>query len=684
MTLTRKILRGNYTAWIVLGFSLLLSGVIWYWAEQLMLQRASDRFTFQCQEIKDNILDRMNNYQTVLRGGVGLFRASASVEHDEWKSYVDGLALKTYFPGIQGLGYTQIIRPAELARHETAMKAVISPGYRVRPDGDRQVYTSILYLEPLDWRNQRAIGYDMFSEPVRRAAMERARDSGVAALSGKVLLVQETKQDVQNGVLMYQPVYRNGAAATTVEERRAALQGYVYSPFRMNDLMQGLLRNSLTNVDFHLYDTSVPSAKTLLYAYQSDDDHFAYPATTALFDRTLMLNINGRIWTLYIHTLPGYIPANERNLPLLFGAAGLGFSLLLFFYIRTLSLRYRQTLQLAHEMTSDLRNSEARASALIEYAPDTIIVIDQTGLIQACNPAGEQLSGWRAEELIGKNVNLLIPSPHHEAHDGYLAHYLATGQTHIIGEGRDVEMRHKDGRLIPIHLRVGVQRMKDGQYRFIGFLRDLTERIKADALIKDRQLLFRSVIDASVDGFWIADQTGRLLEVNDGYCQHSGYSRDELLCMNIRDIEVTESSADTEQRMARICQNGYELFETMHRAKDGHCWPVEVSVSYTDKTREPRLLAFLRDITDRKKQQEQLNNNNIELEKLVEVRTEALMRHAEELRTQYEFLENSNRIMVGRELDMIRLKQQVNQLAEQLGESARYDLSFLDGSSVKR
>jgi hypothetical protein len=231
---------------------------------------------------------------------------------------------------------------------------------------------------------------------------------------------------------------------------------------------------------------------------------------------------------------------------------------------------------------------------------------------------------------------------------------------------------------------VGVQRMKDGQYRFIGFLRDLTERIKADALIKDRQLLFRSVIDASVDGFWIADKTGRLLEVNDGYCQHSGYSRDELLCMNIRDIEATESSADTEQRMARICQNGYELFETMHRAKDGHCWPVEVSVSYTDKTREPRLLAFLRDITDRKKQQEQLNNNNIELEKLVEVRTEALMRHAEELRTQYEFLENSNRIMVGRELDMIRLKQQVNQLAEQLGESARYDLSFLDESSVKR
>jgi len=677
-----KIFLSAITTWLILAFSLLFSGLVWYWTDQLVLQRANDRFAFQSQEIKQNIIDRMDDYQSILRGGVALFKASKSVEHHEWKSYVEGLNIQKYFPGIQGLGFAQVITPGALARHEALIRSQGVADYRGTTLDRRPLNTAIIYLEPLDWRNQRAIGYDMFSEPVRREAMERARDTGDASLSGKVTLVQETNHNVQNGFLIYQPVYRQGASVTSVEERRAALEGYVYSPFRIDDLMQGLLRSSLTYVDFHLYDTAKPSPASLLYAYKSKEDHFAYPATTALYDKTLELDIDGRVWTLYVHTLPGYIPAAEANLPIALGTVSVAFSILLFFYLRSLSHQYQQSLQLTNKIASELHNSEEGAHALLEYAPDTVIVIDESGIIQTCNPAGEQLSGWQADEIIGKNVNSLIPSPHREAHDSYLARYLESGEGHIIGIGRDVELLHKDGTLIPVNLRIGVQRMSNGQCRFIGFLRDLTERVKIDKALKDRDLLFTSMINASTDGLLIADQTGKLLEANDAYCKYSGYSHEALLKMNIRDLESIESSDKVSLHMEIVNGKGSDLFEANHRAQDGHLLDFEVSMTYTNQTEQPRYLSFYRDITDRKRYQDNLSNQNLKLEALVDARTTELQQQAAELRTQYAFLEKANRIMVGRELDMIALKQQVNELAVQLGEPARYNLSFLDKTDI--
>src|SRR6516165_7000697 len=97
-----------------------------------------------------------------------------------------------------------------------------------------------------------------------------------------------------------------------------------------------------------------------------------------------------------------------------------------------------------------LAASEGRVRALLEAAVDAIISIDERGIIQLVNHAAERMFGYSAEELIGKNVSLLMPSPYREEHDGYLARYLATGEKHIIGIGREVQGRCKDGRVFPI------------------------------------------------------------------------------------------------------------------------------------------------------------------------------------------------------------------------------------------
>jgi len=142
--------------------------------------------------------------------------ASDSVTRHEWKLYIEHTLLEKTLPGIEGVGFCMIINKENLQTHIQKVREEGFHEYKITPEGDRDIYTSILYIEPFSGRNLRAFGYDMFSEPVRRKAMEQARDKDVAALSGKVILVQESGKDQQPGALMYVPFYRIGIPPRTV------------------------------------------------------------------------------------------------------------------------------------------------------------------------------------------------------------------------------------------------------------------------------------------------------------------------------------------------------------------------------------------------------------------------------------------------------------------------------------
>ena len=134
---------------------------------------------------------------------------------------------------------------------------------------------------------------------------------------------------------------------------------------------------------------------------------------------------------------------------------------------------------------------EALLRAIIETAPDALITIDEHGLMQIVNPAAERLFLYPAEELLGRNVSILMPAPHRERHDGYVARYLRTGEKRIIGIGRTVVGLRKDGSTFPMELAVGEARL--GEHRlFTGFVRDLTERQEAERRLHELQAeLFR-------------------------------------------------------------------------------------------------------------------------------------------------------------------------------------------------
>jgi signal transduction histidine kinase/CHASE1-domain containing sensor protein/CheY-like chemotaxis protein len=254
-----------------------------------------ERFEVAADQLLDGIRDRLNTYIAILRAGAGLLAAEEVPTARQFARFTDRLELQARYPGIQGIGYSARIQPDELARVIAGQQRAGNGTFTVWPAYERPEYHAILYLQPLDRRNLAAIGYDMFTDPTRRAAMEAARDFGEARASGPVTLVQEIDEIKQPGFLIYMPVYRGGTVPRSIPERRERLQGFVYSPFRAGDLFAGILgRNPRGRAGFALFDGE-PSHATLLHQTPNASSAGRYSST-----RTL--DVAGREWTIRMYS----------------------------------------------------------------------------------------------------------------------------------------------------------------------------------------------------------------------------------------------------------------------------------------------------------------------------------------------------------------------------------------------
>jgi len=346
----------SWKAWAVLIVGLLLTALV---TSIILLQvqnREKEKFSAECSDIINKIYERLHAHAQVLRCGAALFAVDTQVSRADWKKYIETAAFQRNLPGAQAIEYTLLIPKKDLQPHIQQVRKEGFPQYRVHPEGDREVYSSVLYLEPFSGRNLKAFGYDMLTEPIRCKAMERARDENVASLSGKVLLVQEEGKEVQNGTIMYVPVYQNNMPISTVTERRAALRGWVNSPYRMKDLMQGILREDGllqdNRIHFSLYDDSI-SAQSLLYNSVSTDT-LQLQHTINLQDSG-QIDFNGKKWMLVFDKSENN-PFIIRNLAALLWTGGILFSILLFILALSLQATEQRAQDIARNLTLDLHN----------------------------------------------------------------------------------------------------------------------------------------------------------------------------------------------------------------------------------------------------------------------------------------------------------------------------------------
>lgn len=180
-------------------------------------------------------------------------------------------------------------------------------------------------------------------------------------------------------------------------------------------------------------------------------------------------------------------------IPLLFGVLAIAL-LLLRWRLTPLVLRLVRSEAEAQEMSASLRDSERRARALLDNLDEGLATISESGLIELFNPAAERMFGYRSEEVVGKNVSMLMPEPYQSKHDGYLARYLRTGQAKIIGTGRDVMGQRSDGSVFPMALRVS-EFFLEGRRQFIGSMHDITERKRNTEALRASELQLRQITD---------------------------------------------------------------------------------------------------------------------------------------------------------------------------------------------
>lgn len=345
----------NLIIFIILLLSVSLTLLLAGLAEKAILTQAKTLFRSEADNIANSITDRISIYKNTLQGSRGLFDASKSVERNEWKKYVEALQVQKNYPGIQGVGYAPYLKDNDLVSHLDYVRSEGFDGYIVFPESSEYAKTPVMYIEPFEGRNLKAFGYDMFSEYNRRFAMEQARDTGDAKISGKVILLQEDNTNTQPGFLMYLPLYSSQSVPGSILERREEILGYVYSPFRASDFIKGTLHLYNNNLGFKIDDGVNIREETLMYKTPNLDSILS---TSDYLEDTRTIYVGDRPWTITFYANTNFGKNLISNLaPLVMIILGSGISVLLsiIFYI-LISSRQRAVMY-AEELNRDLIES---------------------------------------------------------------------------------------------------------------------------------------------------------------------------------------------------------------------------------------------------------------------------------------------------------------------------------------
>ena len=495
--------------WVVLVFGLCTTGAGWYISKNIVLVNAREHFVLDSDEITKAIHDRMTGYEQVLWGGVGLFRASKTISRSEWAEYVASLNISRYWPGIQGLGFSIPVTPQEKEQHIKRIRAEGFPEFTIKPEGEREMYSSIIYLEPFDWRNERAFGYDMWSNEMRREAMIRCRDTGKASTSGIITLVQETTQDPQKGFLTYTPYYKTGKPLESVEDRQDAFVGWVYSAFRMGDLMDGILESNNPEFHFEIYDGDDRSFDNLLF---DSDQHSQRidPERDSVFSRKVSITVQGRLWNIYFESLPEYVSAiNYKPLPTIVAVIGITVDLLLLYVITSTAFLQKKASKIAREMTAELFEAKNVAEAS-DHAANQVtdelkrqkLAMDEHAIVSITDIKGDilyandkfcEISGYMLEELQGNNHRIIKSDEHPPEFFREIWNTISNGKTWT-GE---IKNRKKDGTFYWVASTLVPFKDKHGKInRYFAIRTDITEQKRNEVNLHNAKIAAESANEA--------------------------------------------------------------------------------------------------------------------------------------------------------------------------------------------
>ncbi|SMP87886.1 PAS domain S-box-containing protein/diguanylate cyclase (GGDEF) domain-containing protein [Epsilonproteobacteria bacterium SCGC AD-308-O04] len=578
---------------IVIGIS--VSIFVGWFTYHYYEEKENSHLELASNEIVVLVEARMAAYEQVLRSGVGFFNASDSVSRNAWAIFVKDHKLNDNFKGIQGFGYSEVVFPQNKLVHEERIKKEGFADFKIHPDGQRELYTSIIYLEPFDERNIRAFGYDMFSEKVRREAMLKAMKSGEATLSGKITLVQEFDTNIQAGFLVYLPVYKKGSKLATPQDRVSATQGFVYAPFRANDLMDGVLGTMFPHIHFEIFDGNLPTKQSILFDSNTNNEF-------TLVYKTTNLTINGHTWTLLFKT-NSILESEDIYIVFIIPSFILILTLLLYLLLNSLIKTKENAVQIAKKATQKLQDSEERLRYALEGAGDGLWDWNLKTNEVFFSKRWKEMLGFAEDEIdstLDEWKNRIYPEDIEQVYADITAHIEDKSNTYI----NEHRVKCKDGSYKWILDRgLIVSRDVDGSpVRMVGSHSDISERKQSQLRLEEyMRIIDKNVISSTTN------LNGKIIKASQAFCDISGYSKDELLGRNHNIVRHPDMLQALYKELWETIQAGNVWkgeIKNMH--KNGSSYWVDITISSVknEKGETISYAAIRHDITDKKRIEE--------------------------------------------------------------------------------
>jgi two-component system sensor kinase FixL len=261
--------------------------------------------------------------------------------------------------------------------------------------------------------------------------------------------------------------------------------------------------------------------------------------------------------------------------------------------------------------------SDALFRAVVEAALDAIVVIDRNGEIRSVNTATERIFGYSAAELAGRNVKMLMPEPYAGEHDDYLANYLRTAEKKIIGIGREVAGRRKDGSIFPMELSVGEAKV-EGEVIFVGIIRDIGLRKAAEAAQRESELRLRSILDTVPEGIIVIDERGVIQSFSPAAERLFGYASPEIVGHNVSMLMPSPYKNAHDSYLDRYLRTGERRIIGIGRVvvglrKGGETFPMELQVSEFGFGGHRFFTGFARDLTEQQAAKRRIQDLQAEL-----------------------------------------------------------------------
>jgi diguanylate cyclase (GGDEF)-like protein/PAS domain S-box-containing protein len=555
---------------LVLSASLSVTWTLWDHERQAARHELLTQFDFSLGDAVSRIEQRMGTYELLLRGVQSLFAATGEVDRERFHDYVGTLDLDANFSGIQAIGMVAWVPATQKDGHVDAMRRQGLPDYTIQPAGSRGDYAPIIQREPYIGLNRAAPGFDAWTEPVRRRAMEQARDSGMATISGKVRLSVDTEANARPGFIMYLPIYARGQPQDSVAQRRAHLVGWVYASFRMHDVIASLYGEQPPGLTIAIYDGVEPSAAALLHRTpEAAGRHL--PADISANE---YLVVGGHDWTLTMSAQDDFKDRFGRNAAWLIASIGTGLSLLLAFLTWLMMTGRGRAMRLASTMTKELRENEEKFRAIADCTVNWEVWWGQDGKPRWINPSVKEYIGYTVEECMAMPDfagTLIYPEDLPRVVPEFLK-----GQQGFRGEDLEFRCIRKDGSLI--WLSVSWVPISDAKGDFIGFRtsgRDITERKQVEAELRIAAAAFDSQ-----EPMMITDANATILRVNSAFTQCTGYTPEEIVGLTPRVLQSGRHDAAFFREMwAAIHRDGGWQGEIWDRRKNGDVYPKWLAIS---------------------------------------------------------------------------------------------------------